>query len=172
MFQQNGTGQSANALNWWAVPFHYLFLVCLIFFLNQGVCLSPFFLSLIICILLKFLLDIFYIYIWNLTPFPGFPSETPYSIPLPLCINLPLPLPVLAFPYTGAMEPSQVQRPLFSLMSDQAILCYPCGWSHGSLLVYSLVGALVPGSSGVAGWFILLFLLWGCKPVQFLGSFL
>jgi hypothetical protein len=29
-------------------------------------------------------------------------------------------------------------------MNDKAILCYICGWSHG----YSLVGGLVPGSSG------------------------
>jgi hypothetical protein len=31
-------------------------------------------------------------------------------------------------------------------MPDKAILCYICGWSHGSLHVYSLVGGLVPGS--------------------------
>ena len=28
---------------------------------------------------------------------------------------------------------------------------------------YSLVGGLVPGSSGGTSWFILLFLLWACK---------
>ena len=33
-------------------------------------------------------------------------------------------------------------------MSHKAILCYICSWSHGSLHVYSLVGGLVPGSSG------------------------
>jgi hypothetical protein len=38
--------------------------------------------------------------------------------------------------------------------------------------VYSLVGGLVHGSSGGTGWFISLFLLWGCKPLQLLGSFL
>jgi hypothetical protein len=31
-----------------------------------------------------------------------------------------------------------------------------------------LIG-LVPGSYGGTGWFILLFLLWGCKPLQLLG---
>jgi hypothetical protein len=36
-------------------------------------------------------------------------------------------------------------------MPSKAILCYICGWSHGSLHVYSWVGALVPGSSGGAG---------------------
>ena len=30
-------------------------------------------------------------------------------------------------------------------MSDKAMLCYICGWSHGSLHVYSLDGGLVPG---------------------------
>jgi hypothetical protein len=34
---------------------------------------------------------------------------------------------------------------------DKAILCYICGWSHGSLHVYFLVGGLVPGSSGGRG---------------------
>jgi hypothetical protein len=58
------------------------------------------------------------------------------------------------------------------LMSHKAILCYICCWSLESLHVYSLVGGLVPGSSGDTGWFILLFLLWGCKPLQLLGSFL
>jgi hypothetical protein len=38
--------------------------------------------------------------------------------------------------------------------------------------VFSLIGGLVPGSSGGTGWFILLFLLWGCKPLQLLGYFL
>ena len=36
-------------------------------------------------------------------------------------------------------------------MSDKAILCYICSWSHGSLHVYSLVGGLVSGSSGGTG---------------------
>jgi hypothetical protein len=33
-------------------------------------------------------------------------------------------------------------------MSDKAILCYICIWSHGSLHVYSLVGGLVLVNSG------------------------
>jgi hypothetical protein len=58
------------------------------------------------------------------------------------------------------------------LMSNKAILCYICSWSLGSLRVYSLVGSLVPESSGVTGYFLLLFLLWDCKPFQHLGFFL
>jgi hypothetical protein len=57
-------------------------------------------------------------------------------------------------------------------MSNKAILCYICNWSHGSLHGYSLVSGLVPGSSEGTGWFILLFFLWGCKLLQLLWSFL
>jgi hypothetical protein len=38
-------------------------------------------------------------------------------------------------------------------------LCYICGWSHGYLHVYSLVGGLVLGSSGGSCWLILLLFL-------------
>ena len=43
------------------------------------------------------------------------------------------------------------------------------GWSHGFLHVYSLIGGLVPGSSRVSGWLILLFFLWGCKNTSALS---
>jgi hypothetical protein len=66
-----------------------------------------------------------------------------------------LPPPCLCIPLLWDIEPSQDQGPLFTLMSDKAILCYICGWSHGSLHVYPLVGGLVPGSTGGTGWFIL-----------------
>jgi hypothetical protein len=59
-------------------------------------------------------------------------------------------------------EHSQDQRPPLSLMPGKAILCYICSWSHG----YTLVGGLVPGNSGGSGWLILLFFLWGCKPLS------
>jgi hypothetical protein len=39
-------------------------------------------------------------------------------------------------------------RPLLPLIPNRAILCYICGWSQGSLHVYTLVGSLVPESSG------------------------
>jgi hypothetical protein len=54
------------------------------------------------------------------------------------------------------------------LMASKAILCYICIWNHESLHVYSLIGGLVPGNSGGTGWFILFFLLWGCKLPQLL----
>ena len=46
--------------------------------------------------------------------------------------------------------------------------------SHKSGLGLGLggsVGGLVPGSSGVSGWLILLLFLWGCKQLQLLQSF-
>jgi hypothetical protein len=39
-------------------------------------------------------------------------------------------------------------------------------------LEYSFVDGLVPRSSRGSGWLILLFFLWGCKPLQLLQSFL
>jgi hypothetical protein len=41
----------------------------------------------------------------------------------------------------------------------------------GFFHVYSLVGGLFPGSSGVSHRLILLFFLWSCKPLQLLQSF-
>jgi len=54
----------------------------------------------------------------------------------------------LAFPYSGGNKPSQDPGFFLLLMLDNVILCYIRDWSHGSLHVYSLVGGLVPGSSG------------------------
>jgi hypothetical protein len=52
-------------------------------------------------------------------------------------------------------------------MSDKAILCYICNWSYGSLHAYSsLLGGLVPGSSGGSDGLLLLFFLLGYKPLQ------
>ena len=97
-----------------------------------------------------FLLNIFIIYISNVSPFPGFPSEKPLSYP-PTSFS---PTHLLQLPYPGiplywGIEPSQDQRPLLPLMSNRATLCYICSWNHGSLHVYYLVGGLVPGSSGL-----------------------
>jgi hypothetical protein len=108
----------------------------------------------------------YFIYISNVIPFPGFPSENLYPIPSPLLTNPPTPASMSChFPSLGH---SQNQGPLLPLMSNKAILCYICSWSYESLHVYSLVGGLVPGSSGGTGWFILLFLLWSCKLLQVL----
>jgi hypothetical protein len=57
------------------------------------------------------------------------------------------------------------------LMPNKVILCYISSWLHWSLHVYSLVGVLVPGSSAGNGLLILLFFLWGCKPLKLLQFF-
>ena len=100
--------------------------------------------------------------------------------PLPSCFYEGAPHPhthsfhtALASPLYWSIERPQDQVSLLPLMPDKAILSYICSWSHGSLHVYSLVGGLFPGSSGVGGssWLILLFFLLGCKPLQLLHSF-
>jgi hypothetical protein len=53
--------------------------------------------------LYTFLLDILFIYIPNVIPFPSFHSENSLSLPAsPYSPTHPLPFPVLTFPYTGA----------------------------------------------------------------------
>ena len=93
-------------------------------------------------------------------PLSSFPLQKPPIIsPLPLLTNPPT-LTSLSWhsPVLG-IGPSQDQGSFLPLMSNKVILCYIYSWSHGSLHVYSLVGGLVPGSSGGSGWLILLFLL-------------
>ena len=107
-----------------------------------------------------------------LSPFPVSPPQILYPILPPtasmrVLSHTPSPHHP-SIPLHWGIEPSQDQGPPLPLMPDKAILCYICGWSHGSLHVYSLVGGLVPGSSG---WLILLFFLWGFKPLQLLQSF-
>ena len=50
--------------------------------------------------------------------------------------------------------------------------CYICSQNHESHHVFSLICGLVPGSSEVTGYFILLVLLQDCKPLHLLGYFL
>ena len=84
----------------------------------------------------------------TLSPFLVSLPKTPYPIPHPCSPTHPLPLPCPDIPLQWGMEPSQDQGPLLPLMTDKAILCYICSWNHGSVHVYSLVGGIVPGSSG------------------------
>ena len=72
-----------------------------------------------------------------LFPYLVSPLKTLYSLPLPLLTNSPTPT---SWPWhspTLEIEPSQNQGPLLPLMTNKAILCYICSWSHGSLHVYS-----------------------------------
>ena len=91
-----------------------------------------------------FLLDIFFIYISNVIPFPSFPSKNPLSFPhSPCSLTHPHPFPGPGIPLYWGIEPSQNQGPLFPLMTDQAILNYICSQIHESLHVFSLIGGLV-----------------------------
>jgi hypothetical protein len=104
-------------------------------------------------------------------------SQVPLSKP-----HIPFPLLLPFFLHEGAPPPNHPLLPLYSsiqlhwgikhqdqepplpLMSDKIILCYICIWSHGSFHIYSLLGGLVPVSSGESGWLILLF-LWSCNTL-------
>jgi hypothetical protein len=92
--------------------------------------------------LLKILLDIFFIYISNVIPFPPYPLPTlPVHQPTHSCF-LALDSPTLghrAFTEPRASLPNDDQQghPLLHMQLE-----------HGSHHVYSLVGDLVPGSSG------------------------
>ena len=126
----------------------------------------------------SFLLDILHLYISNVISFL-FPLQNPpiscsspcfYEGVPPHTFQLPTQHP--GIPLHWGKGPSQNQGPLLLLMPANTILCYICNWSHGSFYVYALVGDFAPGSSGGSGWLILWFLLWGCKPLQLLQSFL
>jgi hypothetical protein len=125
------------------------------------------------------LLVILFIYISNAISLPGFSSAHPLSHPPSACCYEGAP------PYTHSLlphcpciplhwgiKPSPDQRPPLPLMPGKAILCSICGWRHGSLHVYSLVGVSFLGALwGGSVWLILLFFLCGCKPLQALQSF-
>jgi hypothetical protein len=70
------------------------------------------------------LLDIFFIYISNVTPFPGFPSGNLLSHPCFYEGVPPISPPCPGIPLHWVIEPSQDQGTLLLLMPDKAILCY------------------------------------------------
>jgi hypothetical protein len=100
------------------------------------------------------LLDILFIYISNVISFPDSPpththtnylSHSPSScfnggVPLPT--HPPSPVSSPCIPLRLGIKPLRDQGPLLPLMPNNMILCYIYTWSHGSLLVYSLVGDL------------------------------
>jgi hypothetical protein len=102
-----------------------------------------------------------------LSPFliPHLPKKPPFLSPPPASMRVYLHPLLPPHPHIPLHWGTKDQWPPLPLVPNKAILCYICGWSHG----YSLVAGLVPRSSG---WLILLFFLWGCKPLQLLQSFL
>ena len=110
------------------------------------------------------------------SPFQVFPSENPYSNPLPPTSMRVLPYPLSSSHpsislHWGIIYP-QAQGLLLPLMSNTAILCHICGRRHGLLHVYSLVGGPVPRNLEGSALLILLLPSWGYKPTWLLHSLL
>jgi hypothetical protein len=104
------------------------------------------------------------------------PIPSPLPPPLCLCKGALPPHPSLVphcsnIPLCWGIKPPQDQGSPLPLMSHKAIFYYICGWSHRRTQLYSLVGGLVPGSSGGSGYLIMLFFLWGYNRLQLLHSF-
>jgi hypothetical protein len=124
-----------------------------------------------------FLLDIFFIYISNVILFPLYPPEKPLSHPSSPCFyggaptpstltSLPSNFPSLghlAFIGPRASPPIDVQQGHPLLHMWQELWVTPCVLLYWWLSPWELWGS---------GWLTLLFFLWGCKPHQFLQSFL
>jgi hypothetical protein len=103
---------------------------------------------------------IFLIYISNIIPLSDYPTWNPPSHHPSACFyegfptsTHPLPPYHPHIPLHWGVKPSRHQGSLLPLMPDKAILCYICGWRHGSLHMYSLLGGLVQtlGNRG-GGW--------------------
>lgn len=116
-----------------------------------------------IFVFLLLLLIIPLVYISNDIPLPSYPSTTPpphhpTSTPFPYPFlyegapspTYPLPPYYYSIPLCWGIKPPQDQGPPLPLLSDKAILCYICVWSHESLPVHFLVSGLVSGSTGLA----------------------
>jgi hypothetical protein len=81
---------------------------------------------------------------------------------------------VLSHPYLPLhcwIESSHDWEPLRLFMINKFILCYICGFSHGTIHVFSLVGGLVPGRSGVLVSLYCCSSYGGCNPLSSEGPF-
>jgi len=133
--------------------------------------------------------DILSIYISNVIPFPSFPSRNPLSHPpflLLLCRCSPThplthPLPLTHSPTPSHSLPGHSPKLGHRAFTGPRASPPTDAWQGCPLLHMQLeswvnpcvlFGGLVPRSSGRSGWLILLFFLWGCKPLQLLQSFL
>ena len=92
---------------------------------------------------------IVYLFHFKCHPLPHFPSRNPLFHSSSPCFYEGVPS---SSPWHSRKLGHQAfmdQGPLLPLMPDKAILCYICGWSHGSFHVYSL------------GWWFSPWELWG-----------
>ena len=75
-----------------------------------------------------------FFYISNVIPFSHFTSENPlFHSPFPCSPTQSFLLSCPGIPLHWGIKPSQDQGSLLPLMSNKAILCYICSWSHESL---------------------------------------
>ena len=112
------------------------------------------------------LLDIFFLYISNVNPFPGLPSGNPLSYPPFPCFHEsassrpPTPPSRPGIPLHWGIKPPRVQGPLLSTDVQQyhpLPHMQPESWLPPC--VYSLVGGPVPRSSGcLASWHVAYFM--------------
>jgi hypothetical protein len=83
--------------------------------------------------------------------FPVAPPQSPIPYTLSFASMRVLPYPPTqcsSVPLRWGTKTPQNQGPPLTLISDKAILCYLCIWSHGSLPVHFLVSAQVLGALG------------------------
>jgi hypothetical protein len=98
-----------------------------------------------------FLLDIFFIYISNVIPFLGFPPKTTIPSPLLLLTNPPTPASLPWHPTTLGNRAFTGPRASPSIDVQQGHPLLYMQLEPGYLHVYSLIGSVVPGSSGGIG---------------------
>jgi hypothetical protein len=90
--------------------------------------------------LFSFLLDIFFIYISDVSCFPDSPYENSLSPPPTFSSTHPLLFPVPGIPLHWDVQPSQDQGPLLPLMTDKAISAiYIAGTMNPSMCIPWLV---------------------------------
>jgi len=123
-------------------------------------------------------LDTFFIYTSNIIPLPCFPSRHPLSHPPAPASMRVLPHPPTLPPPPLPWQPPTLGHQAFpgpraSLPIDvrQGHPLLHTGRRHGLPHVYSLVGGLVPGSSGGSGWLMMLFFLWVANPFSSYSPF-
>jgi hypothetical protein len=119
-------------------------------------------------------LDILFIYISNVIPFPGFPSGSPYPIPPSLCFYEVLPYPSIHSP-TPASPPWHSPT-LGHQISTGPRVSPPIDAQQGHSLLHMQLEPWVPPCVLFGWWFspweswgsgrlMLLLFLWDCKPL-------
>ena len=109
-----------------------------------------------------------------LSPFLVSPLKNPLPLspPTSTCSPThPLPLPGPRIPLHWGIEPSQDQRPLLLLMTDKAILCYICSWSHESHHVFSWLVVYSQGALEILVSSYCCFSYGAANPFSSLGPF-